>query len=269
MFHKGWDHSHFCSHLPGQIMARRTVGRDCIWDILTFDTQRYFYSYSQMFFNYDIWPTKVLGNYCNWEQCRRTMNTLLADAGTVTKSGSQIYHSDVIMSAMATLITGVSSVHSPVCSSTDQRKYQSSAPLALVRGIHRWPVYSPHKGPVTRKMFITRGNEMIMFSPCVFVCVWLSVYVCHDVCRDDLTMKDWCHTNNILQVHCWGGSSCTSYASRTHDVIDDITRSQSRSNFGIDISPSMFELQRRSNAQNVGNAHGYISGIFNFRYNFR
>ena len=35
----------------------------------------------------------------------------------------------------------------------DQRKYQSSALLAFVRGIHRWPVNSPHKGPVTRKMF--------------------------------------------------------------------------------------------------------------------
>ena len=45
-----------------------------------------------------------------------------------------------------------------------------------------------------------------MFSPCVFVCVCVCVvvYVCHDVCPDDLTMKDWCHTNNILQVHCWG-----------------------------------------------------------------
>ena len=30
-----------------------------------------------------------------------------------------------------------------------------------------------------------------------------------------------------------------------------------------------FELERRSKAQNVGNAHGYLSGIFNFRYNFR
>ena len=29
----------------------------------------------------------------------------------------------------------------------------SSASLALVRGIHRWPVNSPHKGPVTRKTF--------------------------------------------------------------------------------------------------------------------
>ena len=43
-----------------------------------------------------------------------------------------------------------------------------------------------------------------MFSPCVFVCLCVCVYVCHDVCPDDLTMKDWCHTNNILQVHCWG-----------------------------------------------------------------
>ena len=54
-----------------------------------------------------------------------------------------------------------------------------------------------------------------------------------------------------------------------HDVIDDVTRSQSRSNFEIDISPSIFELERRSKAQNVGNAHGYLFDIFIFRYNFR
>ena len=39
-----------------------------------------------------------------------------------------------------------------VCSCTDQRKHQSYASLAFVRGIHRWPVNSPYKGPVTRKM---------------------------------------------------------------------------------------------------------------------
>ena len=43
-----------------------------------------------------------------------------------------------------------------------------------------------------------------MFSPCVFVSACLSVYVCHDVCPDDLTMKDWYHTNHILQLYCWG-----------------------------------------------------------------
>ena len=47
----------------------------------------------------------------------------------------------------------VSIVYSTVCSDADQRKHQSSASLAFVRDIHRWPVNSPHKGPVTRKMF--------------------------------------------------------------------------------------------------------------------
>ena len=66
-----------------------------------------------------------------------------------------------------------------------------------------------------------------------------------------------------------GMSSCASYVSRTHDVIDDVTRSQSRSNFKIDTSPSIYELQCRSKAQIVGNANGYLSGIFNYRYHFR
>ena len=34
-----------------------------------------------------------------------------------------------------------------------QRKHQSSASLAFVWGIHQWPVNSPHKWSVTRKMF--------------------------------------------------------------------------------------------------------------------
>ena len=62
-------------------------------------------------------------------------------------------YSDVIMSSIASQITGVSIVYLTVCSGADQRKHQSAASLASVRGIHRWPVTSPHKGPVTRKMF--------------------------------------------------------------------------------------------------------------------
>ena len=57
------------------------------------------------------------------------------------------------MSAMASQITGASIVCLTVCSGADQRKHQSSASLAFVSGIHRWLVDSPHKGPVTRKMF--------------------------------------------------------------------------------------------------------------------
>ena len=57
------------------------------------------------------------------------------------------------MSAIASQITGITSVYSTVFSGTDQRKRQSSASLAIVRGIYRWPVNSPRKGPVTRKIF--------------------------------------------------------------------------------------------------------------------
>ena len=64
-----------------------------------------------------------------------------------------IHYSDVIMCAMASQITGVSIICSFVCSGTDQRKHQNFASLAFVRGIHRWPVDSPHKAPLTRKMF--------------------------------------------------------------------------------------------------------------------
>ena len=57
------------------------------------------------------------------------------------------------MSSMVSQIAGVSIVCSTVCSGADIRKYQSSASLAFVRGIHRWPVDSLHKGPVTRRKF--------------------------------------------------------------------------------------------------------------------
>ena len=57
------------------------------------------------------------------------------------------------MNAMACQITGVSIVYSTVCRGADHRKHQSSASLAFAREIDRWPVDSPHKEPVTRKMF--------------------------------------------------------------------------------------------------------------------
>ena len=47
----------------------------------------------------------------------------------------------------------------------DQIKHQSSASLAFVRGIHRGPVNSLHKWPVTRKMF--SFDDVIMNSKSV------------------------------------------------------------------------------------------------------
>ena len=71
-----------------------------------------------------------------------------------------VHYSDVIMDAIASQITGVTIVYSTACSGADQRKHQSSASVAFVRGIHRWPVNSPHQSPVTRKMFLF--HEVIM-----------------------------------------------------------------------------------------------------------
>ena len=56
------------------------------------------------------------------------------------------HYSDVIMRAMASEITGVSTVGSIDCSGADQRGNQSSASLTFMMGIHRWPVNSPLKG---------------------------------------------------------------------------------------------------------------------------
>ena len=62
------------------------------------------------------------------------------------------HYSEVLMIAMASHFPGVSVVYWTVCSCADQRRQQISASLTFVMGIHRWPVNSPHKGPVTQKM---------------------------------------------------------------------------------------------------------------------
>ena len=66
---------------------------------------------------------------------------------------SFFHYTDVIMGTIASQITSITIVNSTFYSDTDQRKYQSSASLAFVRGIHRIPVNSLHKWSVTRKMF--------------------------------------------------------------------------------------------------------------------
>ena len=67
------------------------------------------------------------------------------------------------MSGMASQITRLTTVCSNVYTGAGQRKHQSSALQACVWGIHRWPGNSPHKGPVTRKMF--PFDDVIMYTP--------------------------------------------------------------------------------------------------------
>ena len=89
---------------------------------------------------------------CVWQRTRPYWDTGFWHRQTL--SDSIVHYSDVIMSTMASqIITSLTIVYSNVYSGADQRKHRSSASLAFVRGIHQWPMNSPHKGTVTRKMF--------------------------------------------------------------------------------------------------------------------
>ena len=67
------------------------------------------------------------------------------------------------MGTMASQMTRITIVYPTVFPGANQRKHQSSASQAFVRGIHRWPVNSLHKGLVTRKMF--PFDNVIMCCP--------------------------------------------------------------------------------------------------------
>ena len=97
------------------------------------------------------------------QQGYRNRYTLLISVSTLKHCCTLlvIHYNDVIMSTMAPQITSLTIVYSTGYSGSDQRKHQRSASLAFVRGIHRWPVNSPHKWPVTGKMF--PFDDVIMF----------------------------------------------------------------------------------------------------------
>ena len=80
------------------------------------------------------------------------------------------HYNEVIISAMVSQITSPSIFHLTVYSSTNGRKHQKSTSLAFVRGIHGWLVNSPHKRPVTRKMFPFDG-VIISWPKCATIMV--------------------------------------------------------------------------------------------------
>ena len=103
------------------------------------------------------------------------------------------------MSAMVLQITVVSIVYSTVCSGADQRKHQSFALLAFVRGIHWWPVDSPYKGPVTRKCFYLMTSK---FGQCpTFVVV--SPYRYRVITTTSCTMTVLCHNFRLPDYEDW------------------------------------------------------------------
>ena len=81
------------------------------------------------------------------------------------------------MGAMASQITSLTFVYSTVWSGADQWKHQSSASLAFRRGIHRWQVNSPHKWPVTWKMFPI--DDVVMTEFIITTNNWSVTWLCN------------------------------------------------------------------------------------------
>ena len=97
-----------------------------------------------------------------------------------------VYHyNDVIMGAIASQITTLTVVYSIVYSDADQRKHQSSASLAFVRGIHRGPVIPRTNRQLRGKCF------HLMTSSCGALTRSVHIYVR-------------CHLAHIRSFHAYG-----------------------------------------------------------------
>ena len=71
------------------------------------------------------------------ESCVRKFSQVFNFLSHIIGLRKQNHYNDVIMGAIASQITSLAVVYSTVYSGWDQRKHQSSASLAFVRGIHR------------------------------------------------------------------------------------------------------------------------------------
>ena len=128
--------------------------------------------------------------------------TCFTNVTTASATRGILHLSDVIMRAMASQITSVSIVYSNISSGANQRKHYSSASLTCVRGIHRWPTNSPHKGPVTRnKCPFHDIIRSISAKPCAwFSWVCLSIVITSVKC--ELVQLN--NPNSRLLHWCWG-----------------------------------------------------------------
>ena len=87
------------------------------------------------------------------------------------------HYDDVIMTTIASQITSLTSVYSTVYSDADQRKHQSSASLAFVRGIHRDRWILRTKGQLRGKCFhlmtsSCRNDQEYVYEKTVYNGYW-------------------------------------------------------------------------------------------------
>ena len=129
-----------------------------------------------------------------------------------------LHYDDVKMGAMTSHITSLTIVYATVYSDADQRKHQSPASLAFVLGIHRGPVNSPHKWPVTPKMFpfhdvimkICKGTRVFFHSTLkkvdsiiLLICwvkQWSDRMVCTSVSKHLQNLWNWPNVYSVTKI---------------------------------------------------------------------
>ena len=131
-------------------------------------------------------PSQPVTIYMNW-------NTISIEL---------VHYNDVIMGMMASQITSLTIVYSTIYSGADQRKHQSSASLAFVWGIHRGPVNSPHKGPVTRKVF--PFDDVIMRLIMLMSRDGLTFCIYGPLCWEStVTLTSGCSAHGVSNTELW------------------------------------------------------------------
>ena len=141
-----------------------------------------------------VWEFKFIAYFRIWNKIAKDF-VLIHDF--IHHRQGKTHYNDVIMSAMASQITSLMIVFSTIYSVPDQRKHQSSASLAIVRGTHRLSMNSPHTGPVTPKMFplddVTMRYKYHNVTT-AWVCHWHSqnmIYSSPNTCA-----------HNTFEIHC-------------------------------------------------------------------
>ena len=152
-------HPHYPTHITHQNVLMRPIS-----------------SCASLSVNSHMWSSPSRTRSSSWIWVILALPSVLCPSRAVLDHHSSYHYSDVIMDEIASQNTSLTIVYSTVYSDADQRKHQSSASLAFMRGIHRWPVNSPHKWSVTRKMFpfddVTPWwrHQMEKFSALLAIC---------------------------------------------------------------------------------------------------
>ena len=141
------------SPVPGEFPTQRPVTRsfDVFFDLrLNKRLSKQWWDWWFGMLSRPLWRHRSVAT---WYQCLRRNGTifiltksLLLTVSQIVKMkisgvGSDIHFvkiTTIIMGAITSQITSLTSVYSAVYSGANQRKHQSSASLAFVQGLHRW-----------------------------------------------------------------------------------------------------------------------------------